>query len=137
MEKLKKQEAFSRAVETFGPWNTWGRADHIAYGLIRGVSYVVMERYANDNPSHYSITSRLVRLGAWPKPQPEETPRSWWKRLFGKKDESPPSRPRVSHEDIQDHVPEVEALVVWVRKPVRGPRIRSSKRALEPELATG
>lgn len=130
MEKLSKKEAFSRAIEAFGPWNTWDRSDHIAYGLIRGVPYVAMEKYSNDNPSHYSITSRLVRLGAWPKPQPEETPRSWWRRLFGKKDESQPA-PRVSHENIREHVPEVASLVVWVQKPARGPRIRFSKREAE------
>jgi hypothetical protein len=41
MEKLKKQEAFKRATEAFGEWKTWGRAQHLAYGLIRGVPYPV------------------------------------------------------------------------------------------------
>jgi hypothetical protein len=101
MEQLKKHEAFKRAVAAFGEWRAWGRAQHLAYGLIRGVPYVTMERCSNDNP-HYGVATALRKLGAWPD------------GVF-----------------TQEQVREVEALIVWVRKVPRGPRVRVSNRATE------
>lgn len=124
MEKLKRHEAYDRAVAAFGEWRTWNRSEHIAYGLIRGVPYASMERYANDSPSMYSITLSLVRLGAWPEPQLEETPRSWWERLFGKKAADPT---RTAYELVSKRIDEVQPLVKWVRKPVREKRVRPQR----------
>jgi hypothetical protein len=129
MEKLKKQEAFSRAVEAFGDWRTWGRAQHVAYGLIRGVPYVAMEKYANDKPSHYDIARCLIKLGAWPEPKEAEAPRSWWQRLFGKKPDVKVTE--VGYEWVRRHQDEVEGLVTWVQKPPRGRRERPVRPAQE------
>lgn len=51
MEKLKKKEAFCRAVAAFGEWRTWSRADHIAYGLVRG-NGEMLERYSASLQHH-------------------------------------------------------------------------------------
>lgn len=102
MVKLKKYEAFKRAVVAFGhpSEQRWGRAQYLAYGLIRGVPYAVMERCSNDNP-HYGVATALRKLGAWPD--------------------------GVSLEQSR----EVEALIVWVRKVPRGPKMRASNRTAE------
>lgn len=97
MLKLKKKVAFELMVKNYGPWNTWRRVHHLAYGLIRGVAYTRMERWCNDNPHSTSISYVLWKLGAW-----EEnpfTPDKHW-----------PGWP--CHN-------EVLSLVQWVRKPVR------------------
>lgn len=133
MEILKKYEAFARAVEAFGDWRTWGRNEHIAYGLIRGVPYVSMEKYANDTPFHYGITTSLIKLGAWPEPKVDETARSWWKRLFGKKVADKKAL-QPTYEQVRAHEVEVMSLVSWVRKPVRGPRMRPVR---EPAAVAG
>ncbi len=127
MEKLKKREAFNRACEAFGDWRGWSRWQHIAYGLIRGVPYSAMERYCNDNPDPYTVTRELVKLGAWPKPEAEETPRSWWERLFGKK---AVKKVIAGYADVNAHLAEVGALVVWVKKPVRVKRERPQRAEL-------
>lgn len=108
MEILKKYEAFARAVEAFGDWRTWGRNEHIAYGLIRGVPHPSMEKYSNDAPQHYGISAALFKLGAWPQPE---------------------GAPRPSYDILTAYSQEVAALVVWVRKPVRGPRVRPVREA--------
>lgn len=64
---MKKKAAFEAAIKTFGPWSSWGRAEHIAYGLIRGVEYSRMERSCNDNPHALALGHRLRDLGAWPE----------------------------------------------------------------------
>ncbi len=112
MEKIKKFEAFQRAQAAFGPWRTWHRSQHVAYGLVRGVPYVSMERCSNDAPPWYSISRALAQLGAWPEVKPPT----------GSEFFSPPDAVRR----------EVEALVVWVRKTPRGPRVRISKGAPPP-----
>jgi hypothetical protein len=104
MEKLKKTEAFARATAAFGEWRSWGRAQHLAYGLIRGVPYEAMEKCANDNPHSVRIVWALYQLGAWPEVKVD---RSYLMPEACRK--------------------EVEALVVWVRKTPRGPRIRPSR----------
>ncbi len=65
MKTMKKFEAFKKMVEKFGPWNTWSRSEHIAYGLARGVPYARMERCSNDNPPTYSVASDLWKIGAF------------------------------------------------------------------------
>lgn len=105
MEKLKKTEAFKRALAAFGSWKTWGRAEHLAYGLIRGVPYAAMERCSNDNPHAVNIAWALNKLGAWPAYTKVERP---W-------------------EVPADCRQEAERLVVWVRKTPRGPRVRPTK----------
>lgn len=123
MEKLKKREAFDRAVQAFGDWRGWSRWQHIAYGLIRGVSYPRMERSSNDWLDHYGITRALMQLGAWPEPVAEETPRSWWERLFSKKAvDRKAAFP--SYESIKPRLAEVAALVVWVKKT---PRVKKER----------
>lgn len=67
MITLKKKEAFAAALKAFGPWHTWGRAQHLAYGLIRGVPYEKMERCANDSPFSVMFERSLQKLGAWPE----------------------------------------------------------------------
>jgi hypothetical protein len=96
MLKLKKKVAFELMVKSFGPWNTWGRAEHLAYGLIRGVEYSRMERYSNDNPHSVGIARDLWQIGAWEEHQYAEG--KW--------------PPRACYD-------EVEKLVVWVKKPIR------------------
>lgn len=97
MLKLKKKVAFELFVNTFGPWNTWDRGVNLAYGLIRGVEYSRMEKYANDNPYGFNIAFNLWKIGAW-----EEFP-----YINGKY--SAPHECRVA----------VKKLVIWVRKPVK------------------
>lgn len=105
MEKIKKYEAFTRAVAAFGEWRTWNRWHHIAYGLIRGVPYVAMERYCNDTPDHWSTMRALLKLGAWPECPAGNGTEAW-------------NAHKVYHE-------EVSKSVVWVRKPVRVKRVRT------------
>lgn len=99
---LKRSEAFERAVKAFGPWNTWRRGHHLAYGLARGVAYAVMERTANDNPLACwpSIQDGLVRLGVLP----DLKAGTYEERLVQQR--------------------EVESLIFWVHKV---PRVRSAK----------
>jgi hypothetical protein len=118
MEKLKKVEAFARAKAAFGPCRTWSRAHYIAYGLIRGVPYPVMERCSNDIPPTYWVALALACLGAWPPVRASV------------------SKDAVRRQTALDHCPEVNSLVVWVRKTPRGPRIRPSTGAA-PVAATG
>lgn len=108
MKTMKKSEAFEKMVELFGEWRTWGRAEHIAYGLIRGIPYERMERCSNDNPHATSFEHRLWKLGAWPEhPYPTDT--------------RYPSVPR----EIRD---EASALVKWVKKE---PRVKKEVEAAE------
>ncbi len=65
MIKLNKKVAFKRMVNLCGNWNTWSRNEHIAYGLIRGIDYERMEKYANDCPCHSSIARILWKLNIW------------------------------------------------------------------------
>ena len=105
MLKMKQYEAFAKMTKMFGPWNTWGRAEHIAYGLVRGVPYARMERCSNDNPLATLVEDRLWALGAFPEhSKPAE-------------DGKYRSVPR----EIYD---EVKALVVWVKKE---PRVKRNK----------
>lgn len=107
MHTLKRSEAFARAQKVFGPWNTWSRAQHLAYGLIRGVEYSRMEKYCNDNPQATMVEYALWELGAWP--------------------ENPKPTGGGFHCIPNDLRKEVWSIVVWVHKPVRGPRIRPSR----------
>lgn len=101
---LKKFEAFERAVKAFGPWNTWSRGHHLAYGLARGVPYSSMERTANDNPHSCwpGIYPSLVKLGVL--------------------DDVPYGNDVRTAQDA-----EVNALVVWVHKV---PRVRAARAAV-------
>lgn len=109
MLKLKKFEAYARMTKLFGPWSTWGRAHHLAYGLIRGVPYAAMERTANDSPWATSYIEALWKLGGWPEhPYPEDHPA--WK----------PTPPAVTRE--------AAGLVAWVKKE---PRVRKTDEAAE------
>lgn len=65
MKTMKKFAAFKKMTELFGAWNTWSRADHLAYGLIRGVEHSRMERCSNDNPPTYEVARKLWDLGAF------------------------------------------------------------------------
>ncbi len=72
MLKMKKYEAFAKMTKLCGPWNMWGRAEHIAYGLVRGVPYERMESSANDNPHAVMYIDVLWKVGAWSEhPAPE------------------------------------------------------------------
>jgi hypothetical protein len=119
MEKLKKFEAFNRAQAAFGPWSTWRRSQHVAYGLIRGVPYVSMERCSNDAPPWGTIAFALAKLGAWPEVVVPANAQPW----------------QVGIGLSQAHRDEVARLVVWVRKEPRGPRLRVSKGAPTPPAA--
>lgn len=101
MLKLKRKEAFDRAVALFGPWGSWGRAEHVAYGLIRGCEYARMERCANDAPPMLNITRNLGYLGAWAD----------WAPAKGTFALPPPAVDA-----------DVSALVEWVRKTPRPKR---------------
>lgn len=101
---LKRFEAFERAVKAFGPWNTWGRANHLAYGLVRGVPYAAMERTANDNP-----------FALWPSIQ----------TCLEKLEALPSSTNNYEQEKLNRA--EVHALVVWVPKPPRERRARPAE----------
>lgn len=114
MEKVKKKEAFKRAIAAFGEWRSWGRAEHLAYGLIRGVPYAVMEKCANDDSHAFlgmwghcsSIRAALHKLGAWPEYAAAQYI----------------SLPK-------ECLDEVKVLVVWTKKVPRGKRMRPSNRA--------
>lgn len=59
---IKKFEAFQRAIKAFGPWNTWGRLEHLAYGIVRGVAYARMERTSNDDFCYRTLAERVQQL---------------------------------------------------------------------------
>lgn len=102
---LKKFEAFERAVKAFGPWNTWSRGHHLAYGLARGVPYARMERTANDNPWSCwpGVHRSLVALGVM-------------------EDLSAVPYADVRHDDPRRHLD--PAVMVWVHKV---PRVRAAR----------
>lgn len=105
MNTFKKSYAFAAVVKAFGPWNTWGRREHLVYGLIRGVEYSRMERCSNDNPDPYTLEYIMRRdlkdLKLWP----EET-------------------------TVNERQRELASLVVWMKKE---PRVKRS--AQEQEAA--
>lgn len=105
MLKMKRYEAFAKMTKMAGPWNTWGRAEHLAYGLVRDVPYARMERCANDNPLAVAVEKRLWELGAFP-----EHPKS-----------SEDGKYHCVPREIYD---EVKTLVVWVKKT---PRVKREK----------
>jgi len=105
MLKMKKYEAFAKMTKLFGPWNTWGRAEHLAYGLVRGVPYERMERCCNDNPLCMGVEACLWALGAF-----SEHPKSVENGEF-----------RCVPHEIYDAV---NALVVWIKKT---PRVKKDK----------
>lgn len=108
MQTMKKKEAFARALKVFGPWNTWRREHHLAYGLIRGIPYSRMEKCSNDNPLSVSVEYALWALGAWPEcPKPTD----------GK-----------FHGIPIEYRKETWGMIEWVHKTIRGPRIRPSNR---------
>lgn len=59
---IKKFEAFQRAIKAFGPWNTWGRLEHLAYGLVRGVTYARMEATSNDAFCYHGLADRIQQM---------------------------------------------------------------------------
>lgn len=97
---MKRYEAFAKMTKLFGPWNTWGRAEHIAYGLARGVPYARMERCSNDNPPSYEAARVLWKLGAFEGHEPPPTSSAY------------PSVPHALYD-------EVIKLVVWLKKEPR------------------
>lgn len=100
MKTMKKIAAFKKMTEMFGPWKTWGRAEHLAYGLIRGVEHSRMERCSNDNPPTYEVACKLWDLDAF-----EEHP-------VPPKDGKFRSPPR----ELVNHV---SSLITWVKKEPR------------------
>jgi len=105
MKTMKKTVAFEKMVEMFGPWKTWGREEHLAYGLIRGVEYARMEKCSNDNPPSYGVACKLWELGAFEDhPAPPKEPGKW---------RSPP----------REVIDQVCKLIVWVKKE---PRVKKS-----------
>jgi hypothetical protein len=100
MLKLSKKVAFGLMIKHFGPWKTWDRAAHIAYGLIRGVPYSRMERCSNDNPRATMFDYALWKLGAWPDYPYIQVPG------------------RFSSIN-REHQQEALSLVVWVKKQPR------------------
>lgn len=96
MLTMKKRLARESVERCCGPWKGWGRAQHLAYGLLRGVAYERMERCANDNPLAVPLVRVLLDAGAFG--DVVVSLHAWIPR------------------EIQD---EVERLVVWVRKPPR------------------
>lgn len=115
MEILKRSEAFKRAVSAFGPWNTWSRANHLAYGLIRGVPYSSMERCTNDDPHVWAFwfAKCLRMLGAWPLADEAE------RQKYPTKEE----------------IEEVKSLITWVRKPIRVKKSRAETACEASEVA--
>lgn len=100
MKTMKKFAAFKKMTELFGPWKTWGRAEHLAYGFVRGVEHSRMEKCSNDNPPSYSVALRLWELGAF-----EEHPAP-------PKDGKYRSVPREIHDEIAK-------LITWIKKEPR------------------
>jgi hypothetical protein len=115
MQTMKRNEAYARAIKVFGPWNAWKREHHLAYGLIRGISYSKMEKCCNDNPLAVPVEYALWALGAWPE--------------------------NVKPNDGKFHCIPIEycketwGLIQWVKKPVRGPKIRSANKPQQQEAA--
>lgn len=96
MLKLKKIDAFKLACDKFGPWESWGRSEHLAYGIMRGIPYSSMEKYANDNPHACNgVAMNLWKLEIFK----EEYPLENMKWEFCRKVE--------------------KEIAVWVRKPIR------------------
>lgn len=101
---MKKIAAFKKMTETFGPWKTWGRAEHLAYGLLRGVAHSRMEKCSNDNPPTYEVARHLWKLGALEGHEPPAKDARW------------PSVPNEVYREVSD-------LIVWVKKE---PRIKKA-----------
>lgn len=101
---LKRRKAFELMIANFGPWNTWGRGEHLAYGLLRGVEYSRMEKYSNDDPHSTDVVRVLWKLGAW-----EEHPYVQGKLI-----------PVACYD-------EVSRLIVWNKKPVRDRKAQAAE----------
>jgi len=117
---IKKYEAFQRAIKAFGPWATWGRLDHLAYGLVRGVAYARMERTSNDNFCYLSLAERIQQLDGFPEK---------WGKEYNK----------ANHDLRQAAVKELQALCPRVQKvprnerpPVQYPLVIVTRRDLRP-----
>lgn len=104
MKTMKKLAAFKKMTEVFGPWNTWGRSQHLAYGLIRGVEHSRMEKCSNDNPPTYEVACHLWKLGAFEAHEP------------------PPNDGKYRSLPTDIHS-EVRTLIVWVKKE---PRVKAT-----------
>lgn len=117
MQIMKKYQARAAALAAFGPFNTWGRAEHLAYGLVRGVAYSRMEKCSNDNPHAFPLGHKLRELGAWP--------------------EHVVANDGKFHSLSKECYDEVQALVVWVRKEprVRRPHIAGTRSCVLQEAA--
>ncbi len=105
MIKLNRYEAFERMKAIVGPWSTWQRHHHLAYGLIRGVPYVKMERYCHDNILwiRHQVSRVLWQLGAWPD-DPFRIPEEGSHKIFYPKNENSK---------------EVDKEMVWVKPPIK------------------
>jgi hypothetical protein len=98
---MKRKNAFELMLKNFGPWKTWGRVQHLAYGLLRGVPYSKMERCSNDNPPEYLVGRLLYEIGAFEQfPPPKKEP--------GKYYSTPGEINKFMH-----------TLIVWVKKQPR------------------
>lgn len=100
MKTMKKIAAFKKMTELFGPWKTWGRAEHLAYGLVRGVEHSRMEKCSNDNPPTYEVARHLWKLGAFEAHEP------------------PPNDGKYRSVPHEIHS-EVGRLITWVKKEPR------------------
>ncbi len=98
MKTMKKTAAFKLMTEMFGQWNTWGRAEHLAYGLLRGVEHSRMEKCSNDNPPVYDVACKLWELDAF---EDHSAPKK------------EPGRFRSPPREVYNHV---KTLIVWTKK---------------------
>ena len=109
MLKLKKKQAYELMVNYFGPWYSWGRAQHLAYGLARGIHYVKMEKCSNDNPFAVPFEFYLWKLGCFPE-HPYIEGKKWYQV------------PDAVLQEIREHVK-------WIKKEPRVKKIRDPKEA--------
>jgi len=143
MYTKRRSEAFKKACAQFGPYKSWNREQHLAYGLIRGVEYSRMEPCANNKPRHRDIATHLYALGAW---DPSFTSFrdltsfqelcAWvWRTLFGTRTKTEQNLIRENAAQLRElwanRTAAVMGLVEWVPKK---PRVRM-RRAPKPEPA--
>lgn len=110
MKTMKKIAAFKKMTETFGPWKTWSRADHLAYGLVRGIEHSRMEKCSNDNPPTYEVARKLWDLGAY-------------------EEHAAPPKDGKYRQVPREIVDEVCSLITWVKKEPRVKKVTDDEAA--------
>lgn len=106
MKTMKKIAAFKLMTEKFGAWKTWSRAEHLAYGLIRGVEHARIERCSNDNPPMYQVARHLWDMNAF-------------------EEHEAPAKDGKYHSVPSEIYSAVNEMIVWVKKTPRSKTIAS------------